>query len=126
MGGVVYLGTGSGFAAQTNFAPGILAADFVGDNDGDGLTDFASNQAIKPGTPTGIDGGHTLFIQAGEFVFASAGDIDGDGYGDTVSSLSSNEGFPERNRPTSVRRRRAARTAPSVSRPCSSPVTISR
>ena len=80
VGGVVYLGTGSGFAAQTSFAPGAFAADFVGDNDGDGLTDFASNQAIHPGTPAGIDGNQTLFIQAGESVFATAGDIDGDGY----------------------------------------------
>jgi hypothetical protein len=96
--GIVYLGTGTGFTAQTNFAPGAFAADFVGDNDGDGLTDFAANQAIVPGTPAGIDGSHTLFIQAGESVFATAGDIDRDGYWDTVSSLSSMEGFPERAR----------------------------
>jgi hypothetical protein len=98
VGGVVYLGTGNGFAPQTDFAPGTFAADFVGDNDGDGLTDFAANQAIFPGTPAGIDGNHILFIQAGEFVFATAGDIDGDGYWDTVSSLSSIEGVPERAR----------------------------
>jgi hypothetical protein len=95
VGGVVYLGTGNGFTPQANFVPGTLGADFVGDNDGDGLTDFASNQAIHPGTPAGIDGNQTLFVQAGEFVFATAGDIDGDGYVDTVSSTSPIEGFPE-------------------------------
>jgi len=98
VGGVVYLGTGSGFAAQANFAPGTLGAAFVGDNDGDGLTDFSANQAIVPGTPAGVDGNHTLFIQAGEFVFSTAGDNDGDGYADTVSSLSAIEGFPEEQR----------------------------
>ena len=83
-----------GFAAQTNFTPGAFAADFVGDNDGDGLTDFAANQAIYPGTPAGIDGNHTLLVQAGEFVFATAGDIDGDGYCDTVSSTQPDGGLP--------------------------------
>ena len=98
VGGIIYLGTGSGFVAQTSFTPGTLAPDFVGDNDGDGLTDLAVNQGIYLGTPAGIDGTHTFFIQAGETVFSSAGDIDGDGYWDTVSSLSSVEGFPERAR----------------------------
>ncbi len=98
VGGVVYLGTGNGFAPQTSFTPGTLAPDFVGDNDGDGLTDLAVNQGIYLGTPAGIDGTHTFFIQAGETVFSSAGDIDGDGYWDTVSSLIAVEGFPERAR----------------------------
>ena len=83
VGGVVYLGTGSGFVAQTNFTPGTFAADFVGDNDGDGLTDFAANQAdAVPGRRPASTGTTTLFIQAGESVFATAGDIDGDGYWD--------------------------------------------
>jgi hypothetical protein len=94
VGGVLYLGTGSGFAPQANFAPGTLGSAFVGDNDDDGLTDFASGQAIHPGTPAGVDPAQILFIQAGEFVFAAAGDIDGDGYADTLSSLSPIEGFP--------------------------------
>jgi len=84
--GVLYLGDGSGFAAQANFTPGTIA-DFAGDHDGDGLTDFAANQAVLPGTPAGVDPNQFLFIQAGEFVIASAGDIDADGYADVVSSI---------------------------------------
>jgi hypothetical protein len=98
VGGVLYLGTGNGFAPQTNFTPGTRGAAFVGDNDDDGLTDFASDQAIHPGTAAGVDPAQVLFAQAGEFVFAAAGDLDGDGYADTVSSLSSVEGFPENER----------------------------
>jgi len=97
VGGVIYLGNGKDFTAQTNFTPGA-PADFVGDDDGDGLTDFAAGQAILPGSPAGVDPGRLRFIQAGETVFAAAGDVDGDGYADVVSSLSAVEGFPERER----------------------------
>ena len=86
VGGVFYLGNGSGFVAQANFTPGLIGG-FAGDNDGDGLMDFAANQAVLPGTPAGIDPNQFLFIQAGEFVIESAGDVDGDGYADVVSSI---------------------------------------
>jgi hypothetical protein len=97
VGGVLYLGSGHGFAPQTNFSPGAIA-NFIGDTDGDGFTDFAASQAALPGTPAGVDPNRLLFIQAGEFVFETAGDVDGDGYADVISSLSQIEGFPERER----------------------------
>ena len=75
-----------------------LAADFVGDNDGDGLTDFAADQAIFPGTPGGHRRDHTCSSRRARPCSRAAGDIDGDGYADTVSSLSAVEGFPERER----------------------------
>ena len=84
----------------------------MGDNDGDGLTDFAAGgrppraagrRRFDPGfhppdARLGRDPNRTVIVQAGEFVFATAGDIDGDGYVDTVSSLDPIEGFPERER----------------------------
>ena len=54
VGGLLYLGTGHGFVAQagfSSFGPG----GFTGDYDDDGLGDFAANQAVRPGTPDGID-----------------------------------------------------------------------
>ena len=97
VGGLLYLGSGDGFTAQANFAAGLIA-DFTGDYDGDGLTDFAANQVVLPGTPIGVDPNGFLFGQAGEFVFETAGDVDGDGYADVISSLGSFERVPERER----------------------------
>ena len=98
--GVFYLGDGAGgFIAQANFMPGTSGsvAGFTGDHDGDGLTDFASGQAVLPGTPAGINPNDELFNQAGETVFATAGDLDADGYADTVSSIG-HPGATERER----------------------------
>jgi hypothetical protein len=52
---------------------------------------------VLPGTPAGIDPNQFLFIQAGEFVIESAGDVDGDGYADVVSSIN-HPGQTERER----------------------------
>ena len=97
VGGVVYLGNGTTFTAQTNFTPGLGAA-FVGDDDGDGLTDVAAGGAILPGSPAGVDAGRFLFFQVTETVFAAAGDVDGDGHADVVSGLGAGAGVLERER----------------------------
>jgi len=97
VGGALYLGSDGGFAIQSDFTPGARGT-FAGDNDGDGLTDFAAQQAVYPGTPTGVDPNRILFIQAGEFVLGTVGDVDGDGYADVFSSISAIEGVPERER----------------------------
>ena len=116
VGGVVYLGTGSGFAAQTSFTPGTLAARLrrrQRRRRPDGLR-------VEPGDLTwGRRRASTGAIRSSSRrarpCSASAGDIDGDGYWDTVSSLSSMEGFPERAvastsvRPTGVRHERLPR-----------------
>ena len=98
--GVLYLGDGGGgFTAQANFMPGASGsmAGFTGDHDGDGLMDFAAGQAVLPGTPEGIDPMKFLLVQAGEFVFETAGDLDADGYADVVSSIN-HPGATERER----------------------------
>ena len=94
VGGVLYLGNGSGFTAQTPFTPGP-GAGFVGDVDGDGLTDVAAGGAVLPGSPAGVDPGRFLFIQPGEEVRAAAGDVDGDGHADVVSSIISPVNVPD-------------------------------
>ena len=56
VGGVIYLGDGSTASRRRRASrPGPWPPDFAGDNDGDGLTDFAANQGVFPGTPAGID-----------------------------------------------------------------------
>jgi hypothetical protein len=97
VGGVIYLGNGKTFTAQTPFTPGLGAA-FVGDDDGDGLTDVAAGGGILPGSPAGVDPGRSSFFQLNETVFAAAGDVDGDGHADVVSRLKAGSGFAERER----------------------------
>jgi len=94
VGGTVYLGGNGEFTAQANFNAGLISS-FAGDVDGDGLTDLATNQAVVPGAPSGVDPSQTLFVQAGETVFETAGDVDGDGYWDVLSFIGSVVGVPE-------------------------------
>ena len=79
-----------------------MVGGFAGDNDGDGLMDFAASQAVFAGTPTGVDPKQYLFIQAGEIVFESAGDVDGDGYADVVSSIDTIPASPSASGSTSA------------------------
>jgi hypothetical protein len=95
VGGALYLSSGSGLTAQPGFdSP---TGSFAGDENGDGFADFAL-QGVSPGTPDGIDTNQFLFIQAGEFTLGTAGDVDGDGYSDMISSLSAIENFGDRQR----------------------------
>ncbi|HVZ86343.1 MAG TPA: VCBS repeat-containing protein [Polyangia bacterium] len=93
VGGALYLSSAGGLLAQPGFAAGTLG--FAGDENGDGFGDFGG---VFAGTPDGIDKSQVLFSQAGETALGTAGDIDGDGYSDIISSLSSMEGFPDRQR----------------------------
>lgn len=70
---------------------------FAGDENDDGFGDFASG-TVLPGAPAGIDTSELLLAEAGVFFFASAGDVDGDGYGDTLAFVSPFLGAPERER----------------------------
>jgi hypothetical protein len=94
VGGTVYLGANGGFTAQADFNAGLVSS-FAGDVDGDGLTDFIANQAVLPGTPSGVDPTQFLLLQAGEQILETAGDIDADGYTDVVSFISPFVGVPE-------------------------------
>ena len=79
------LSSASGLTAQAGFdSP---TGSFAGDENGDGFADFAL-QGVSPGTPEGIDTNQLLLIQAGELTLGTAGDVDGDGYSDIISSLS--------------------------------------
>jgi hypothetical protein len=95
VGGALYLSSASGLVAQAGFSSAF--GSFAGDENGDGFGDFASFQ-VSPGTPDGIDTGSFLFIQAGEAALATAGDMDGDGTSDIISSLSAIENFGDRQR----------------------------
>ena len=88
---------------------------------------FRGEPGDLPGDAGGIDGSQILVrSRRASSCSRRAGDIDGDGYGDTVSSISPMEGFPNASASTSARRPRAARTTAARSRRCSSPATISR
>jgi hypothetical protein len=95
VGGALYLSSAAGLAAEAGFDG--QAGSFAGDVNGDGFGDFAASQ-VSPGSPAGIDNGAFLFIQAGETTLGTAGDVNGDGYSDVISSLSSIENFPDRQR----------------------------
>jgi hypothetical protein len=95
VGGALYVSSTGGLMAEAGFANAL--GSFAGDENGDGFGDFASFQ-VFPGTPEGIDNGRSLFIQAGETALGTAGDIDGDGYSDVISSLSSREQLTDRQR----------------------------
>jgi hypothetical protein len=56
--------------------------------------DFAAYD-VAPGSPAGITALEFLFVQAGEFLFATAGDSDDDGYSDVLSWVSPLVGVPE-------------------------------
>jgi hypothetical protein len=92
--GTVYLGGNGGFTAQAGFDAGLISS-FSGDVDGDGLTDFIANQAVLPGTPSGVDPTQVLLLQAGEQVLEAAGDVDADGYSDVVSFIGPFLNVPE-------------------------------
>ncbi|MES1205361.1 MAG: VCBS repeat-containing protein [Pseudomonadota bacterium] len=96
VGGLLYLSQAGGLVAQAGFAASGVGS-FAGDFNGDGFADFVAGQ-VSAGTPEGIDRSKLLFIQAGETALASAGDVNGDGYTDVISSLSSVERFPYRQR----------------------------
>jgi hypothetical protein len=94
VGGAIYLGDGSGFTLQATFTASPTA-DFAGDHDGDGLTDFTDDAAVVPGTPAGVDRNRSLLTQAGNTMFETAGDIDGDGYWDVLARIAPVVGGPE-------------------------------
>ena len=50
---------------------------------------------MSPGTPDGIHPIDSILVQAGNFMLGAAGDIDGDGYGDVIASVSEPVGVPE-------------------------------
>jgi hypothetical protein len=95
VGGALYVSSTGGLIAEAGFASS--GGSFAGDENGDGFGDFAA-YGVFPGTPEGIDNGRFLFIQAGETALGTAGDLDGDGYSDVISSLSSIENFGDRQR----------------------------
>jgi hypothetical protein len=97
VGGALYLSSASGLTAQAGFAAEEGLGSFAGDENGDGFGDFASFEVL-PGSPSGLDTGSFAFDQAGEATLGTAGDVDGDGYSDIISSLSSIEGFADRQR----------------------------
>lgn len=96
VGGAIYLGDGASFTRQAGLDLGAFGT-FAGDENDDGFGDFASG-TVLPGTPAGIDTGELLLAEAGVFFIASAGDVDGDGYGDTIAFVSPFLGVPERER----------------------------
>ncbi len=95
VGGALYLSSAGGLTAEAGFANQF--GSFAGDENGDGFGDFATFHVFA-GTPEGIDPAADLFGQAGEATLGTAGDLDGDGYSDTISSLSSIENFGDRQR----------------------------
>jgi hypothetical protein len=95
VGGALYLSSAAGLVVEAGFASS--AGSFAGDENGDGFVDFAAGHVFA-GTPEGIDESADIFGQAGETTLGTAGDIDGDGYSDIISSLSSIENFGDRQR----------------------------
>ncbi len=96
VGGAIYFGGAATFTAQAGVIAGPPGS-FAGDHDGDGLTDFAS-YGVYAGTPTGVDSTQFLLIQAGEQMFATAGDLDGDGFSDALAFIAPIVGVGERER----------------------------
>ena len=99
VGGALYLSSAAGLVAQASFAsqPNSQFGSFAGDENGDGFGDFATFD-VYAGSPEGIDFTAVPFGQAGEATLGTAGDIDGDGYSDVISSLSFFENFGDRQR----------------------------
>lgn len=99
VGGALYVSSPSGLVAEAAFANtfGTTSGSFAGDTNGDGFGDFAAYE-VFPGTPDGINLQSFLFVQAGEATLGTAGDMDGDGTSDTISSLSAIENFGDRQR----------------------------
>jgi hypothetical protein len=95
VGGALYVSGTGGLTAEAGFANPL--GSFAGDENGDGFGDFASFR-VFPGSPAGIDNSGNLFIQAGEIALGTAGDVDGDGFSDIISSLSSIENMTDRQR----------------------------
>ena len=95
VGGALYVSSAGGLAAEAGFNNQL--GSFAGDENGDGFGDFASFR-VFPGSPAGIDNSGNLFIQAGEIALGTAGDVDGDGFSDIISSLSSIENMTDRQR----------------------------
>ena len=97
VGSALYLSGPSGLTAQAGFAAEEGLGSFAGDENGDGFGDFASFDVI-PGSPSGLNTSSVAFGQAGEATLGTAGDVDGDGYSDIISSLSSVERLTDRQR----------------------------
>jgi hypothetical protein len=96
VGNVVFLGAGGKFVLGTGVILGSISG-FAGDENADGFVDFDSF-GVAAGTPDGIDVGTFLLQQGGQTIYATAGDVDADGYFDQISEVIEFLGVPERNR----------------------------
>jgi hypothetical protein len=87
-----YLGTGSGFALETNTAFLAYEGNYLGDVSGDGRCDYAGYE-VRLGTPTGLFAGFS-WAEAGQYMFGAAGDTNGDGFNDYLADVSDLTGLP--------------------------------
>jgi FG-GAP-like repeat/FG-GAP repeat len=94
VGGLLYLSGPGGLAPQSGFSTTSNIGSFAGDENNDGFGDVAS-YTVDSGTPSGASQVFYLLAQAGEFAFETAGDLDGDGYTDTIFNISSFLAVPE-------------------------------
>ncbi len=92
--GAVFLGNGAGFTRQAFNPPVGGGNSFAGDFNGDGFVDFDSF-SVLPGAPEGVDPSHLLTIEPATPVYAAAGDVDADGFGDQIELVGPGTGRPE-------------------------------
>jgi hypothetical protein len=90
VGGWSYLGTRTGFVRET--AHRFLDGNYVGDVNGDGLTDYAG-YSVHRGTVNGLEP-DAFWVAAGVYFFGAVGDANGDGFFEVLASISSLTGLP--------------------------------